>query len=31
MNFVKDVKYLSEHKLLLTFDDDSLRQYYVDI
>jgi hypothetical protein len=26
MHFVKDVKYLSEYKLLLTFEDDSLRQ-----
>ena len=26
MHFVKDVKYLSEYKLLLTFDDESLRQ-----
>jgi hypothetical protein len=25
-HFVKDVKYLSEYKLLLTFADDSLRQ-----
>jgi hypothetical protein len=24
MHFVKDVKYLSEYKLLLTFEDDSL-------
>src|ERR1700674_5182693 len=26
MHFVKDVKYLSEYKLLLTFEDGSLRQ-----
>lgn len=26
MHFVKDVKYLSEYKLLLTFEDDSFRQ-----
>jgi Protein of unknown function (DUF2442) len=26
MHFVKDVKYLSEYKLLLTFEDDTLRQ-----
>ena len=26
MHFVKDVKYLSEYKLLLTFEDESLRQ-----
>ena len=26
MHFVKDVKYLSEYKLLLTFDDGSQRQ-----
>jgi uncharacterized protein DUF2442 len=26
MHFVKDVKYLSEYKLLLTFEGDSLRQ-----
>jgi len=26
MHFVKDVKYLSEYKLLLAFEDDSLRQ-----
>jgi hypothetical protein len=26
MRFVKDVKYLSEYKLLLTFEDDSFRQ-----
>lgn len=26
MHFVKDVKYLSKYKLLLTFEDDSLRQ-----
>jgi hypothetical protein len=26
MHFVKDVKYLSEHKLLLTFEDGWLRQ-----
>ena len=26
MHFVKDVKYLSDYKLLLTFEDDTLRQ-----
>jgi hypothetical protein len=26
MHFVKDVKYLSEYELLLTFEDGSLRQ-----
>lgn len=26
MHFVKDVKYLAEYKLLLTFEDDSLRK-----
>ncbi|MGH9874697.1 MAG: DUF2442 domain-containing protein [Pyrinomonadaceae bacterium] len=26
MHFVKDAKYLSEYKLLLTFEDGSLRQ-----
>lgn len=26
MHFVKDVKYVSDYKLLLTFEDDSLRQ-----
>ena len=26
MHFVKGVKYLAEHKLLLTFEDGSLRQ-----
>ena len=26
MHFVKDVKYLSEYKMLLTFEDGSLRQ-----
>lgn len=26
MHFVKDVKYLSEYKLVLTFEDSSLRQ-----
>ncbi len=26
MHFVKDVEYLSDYKLLLTFEDDSLRQ-----
>ena len=26
IHFVKDVKYLSEYKLLLTFEDDTLRQ-----
>lgn len=26
MHFVKDVKYLSEYKLMLTFEDGSLRQ-----
>ncbi|HEX7723633.1 MAG TPA: DUF2442 domain-containing protein [Pyrinomonadaceae bacterium] len=26
MHFVKDVKYLSEYKLLLSFEDGSLRQ-----
>ena len=26
MHFVKDVKYLSDYKLLLTFEDNSLRQ-----
>ena len=26
MHFVRDVKYLSEYKLLLTFEDGSLRQ-----
>jgi hypothetical protein len=26
MHFVKHVKYVSEYKLLLTFEDDSLRQ-----
>ena len=26
MHFVKNAKYLSEYKLLLTFEDDTLRQ-----
>ncbi len=26
MHFVRDVKYVSEYKLLLTFEDDSIRQ-----
>jgi hypothetical protein len=26
MHFVKDVKYLSDYKPLLTFEDDTLRQ-----